>query len=121
MVSNGGKRSRPRRTEAPLPFVEQIAIGAPVAAAAAFSQVPPNTGSRWMKLPTTWDRVHLMRDEMSSGAVGRLSAALKHAVDTLVCLLNSNNESIQIAAAANLCKLTTAAREHQAATLVLTR
>src|SRR5262245_19330783 len=121
MVSNGGKRGRPRRTEAPLPFLEQIAIGAPVAAASAFCQVHPNTGSRWMKLPSTWDRVQQMRDEMYSQAVGKLSQYLGTAVDTLLCLLASDNEQVRRAAAADIARITNAVREHYAGTQVLTQ
>jgi hypothetical protein len=84
------------------PAALKLAHGSPLADAAAASGVDVRTLYRWRKKPAFAAAVTRYRDEMAAEAVGRMSAALGKAVDTLVALLDAPEPFVRLRAATAL-------------------
>ena len=94
------------------PLALRVAAGATIRAAAADAGCSESTGYRLSATEAFRRRVAELRYAITDAAVGRLSAAAVGAVDKLVGLLDSDDESTQLAAAKSILMMLPRVAEH---------
>lgn len=92
----------PRRRTAAVVAAAHLACGATICETAAAVGVDEKTLYRWRQNPAFRRRVARLRDAAIQDALGRLTASLTKAADTLVALLDSPDPKVRLSAAREL-------------------
>ncbi len=84
-----------------------VAVGRPVAECAALGGVSEATVRRRMRSPKFMTRVRQLQRQMIAHASGKIVSALGQALDAMIALLSSANDSVRLGAASRIVQLST--------------